>query len=83
MTRWESASIENVYKGYGLGNYANEVKCGIMEWVKNTLRWFGLTEWLNSEEFVKCVREINGQGRRGRPLERWEDEDYMSEWGAN
>ncbi len=43
------------------------------EWMKrNTLRWFGHIERMNSEEFVKkvYVNEIEGPSRRGRPLGR-------------
>ncbi len=48
----------------------------MVEWIKrNTLRWFGHIERMNSEEFVKqvYVSEIEGPGRRGRPLGRWKD----------
>ncbi len=41
---------------------------------------------MNSEEFVKnvYVSEIEGPGRRGRPLRRWKNrvKQYMSETGA-
>ncbi len=53
------------------------MKCGVVEWVKrNTLRWFGHIERMNSEEFVKkvYVSEIEGHSRRGRPLGRWWNE---------
>ncbi len=58
-----------------------------MEWLKrNTLRWFGHTERMKSEEFVKkvYVSEIKGPGRRGRSLGRWKDriKEYMSERSA-
>ncbi len=58
------------------------------EWVKrNTLRWFGHIERMNSEEFVK---KMNGSetecstSPRGRPLGRRKDkvEEYMSERGG-
>ncbi len=63
------------------------VKCGVVEWVKrNTLRWFGCTERMDSEEFVKkvYVSETEGPSRRGRPLGIWKDrvKEYMSERGA-
>ncbi len=64
-----------------------QVKCGVVEWVKrNTLRWSGHTERMNSEELVKkvYVSEIKGPSRKGRPLGRWEDRvrEYVSEKGA-
>ncbi len=64
-----------------------QVKCGVVEWVKrNTLRWSGHTERMNSEELVKkvYVSEIKGSCRKGRPLGRWEDRvrDYVSEKGV-
>ncbi len=70
-----------------MGNQANEVKCGVVEWVKrNTLRWFGHTERMGSEELVKkvYVSEIVGPNSRGRPPVRWRDrvKEYMCERGA-
>ncbi len=48
--------------------------------------WFGHSERMNSEEFVKkvYVSETGGPSRRGRPLGRWKDrvKEYMSEKGA-
>ncbi len=53
---------------------------------RNTLRWFGHTERMNNEKFVKKVyeSEIEGPGRRGRPLGRWKDRvmEYISERSA-
>ncbi len=44
---------------------------------KNTrpLRWFGHTEKMDSEEFVKkvYVSEIEGPNRKRRPLGRWSE----------
>ncbi len=39
---------------------------------RNTLRWFGHVERMNSEEFVEkvYVGETEGLSRRGRPLGR-------------
>ncbi len=56
-----------------MGACVSGVKCGVVEWVKrNTLRWFGHVERMNSEEFVKkvYVSEAEGLSRRGRPLGR-------------
>ncbi len=54
---------------------------------RNTLRWFGHIERMNSEEFVKrgYVSEIEGPCRRGRLLGRWKDKvkEYMCERDAN
>ncbi len=55
-----------------------------MEWVKrNTLRWFGHIERMETEEFVKKVylSSVEGRNRGGRPLGRWEDrvKEYISE----
>ncbi len=70
-----------------MGACASGVKYGVMEWVKrNTLKWFGHIERMNNEEFVKkvCMSEIEGPGRRARPLGKWRDrvKEYMSEASA-
>ncbi len=88
MTRWEGETNESVYERCGMGACASGVKCGVVEWVqRNTLRWFGHTARMNSEEFVKkvYVSEIKGPCRRGRPLGRWSDKvkEYKSERGAS
>ncbi len=37
---------------------ANEVKCGVVEWVKrNTQRWFAHNEKIKNDNFVKKVSE--------------------------
>ncbi len=61
--------------------------CGVVEWVKrSTLRWFGHTERMGNEKFVKKVYlgSVEGTNRRGRPLGRWENrvKEYMSERGV-
>ncbi len=57
-----------------------------MEWVKrNTLRWFGNIERMETEELVKVyLSSVAGPNRRGRPLGRWEDrvKEYVSERGV-
>ncbi len=54
MTRWDGKSNESMYERCGLGSQANGVNCGVVEWVKgNTLRWFGRTKRMGSEEFVE------------------------------
>ncbi len=71
VTRWEGESNESVFERCVMGACASGVKCGVVEWVKrNTLRWFGHVERMNSEGFVKkvYVSEIEGPSRRGRPL---------------
>ncbi len=60
------------------------VGCGVVDWVKrSTLRWFGHTERIGNEEFVKKVylSSVEGMNRRGRLLERWADrvKEYVSE----
>ncbi len=59
----------------------------MVEWVKrNTLKWFGHTERMESEEFVKVYgNELEGPNRRGRSLGRWKDrvEENMGERGIN
>ena len=35
VTRWEDESNENMYERCGIGTCANEIKCGVVEWVKN------------------------------------------------
>ncbi len=59
------------------------MQCGVVERAKrSTLRWFGHTERMESEEFVKVYQSsVEGPNRRGRPLGRWEDKvkEYMSE----
>ncbi len=50
------------------------------------LRWFGLIERVENEEFVKKVYQssVEGPNRRGRPLGRWEDKEkeYVNERGV-
>ena len=58
VTRRDGVSNENVYERCAIGTHANEVKCGVEDWVKrNTLRWFGHTKRMKNEEFVKSVHE--------------------------
>ncbi len=87
MTNWDGESNESVYERCGMGSQANEVNCGVVEWVKrNTLRWFGHIERMGSEEFVKRVymSERVGPNSRGRPIVRWRDrvKEYMCERSA-
>ncbi len=62
----------------------------MIEWLKNSiLRWFGSTERMNNKVFVKqnllYVSEVEGPGRRGRPLKRLKDKvkTYICERDAN
>ncbi len=67
---------------------ANEVNCGVVAWIRrNSLRWFGHIERMESEEFVKKVYVSGGVGpnsRRGRPPGRRRDrvKKYMCKKGA-
>ncbi len=59
----------------------------MVEWVKrSTLIWFGHTEGMENEKFVKKVYlgSVEGPNRRGRPLGRWEDrvKEDVSERGV-
>ncbi len=53
---------------------------------RNTLRWFGHTERMGSEEFVRKVymSESVGPHSKGRPPGRWKDrvKEYMCKRGA-
>ncbi len=53
---------------------------------RSTLRWFGLIERMENEEFVKTVylSSLEGPNRRGRPLGKWENrvKEYVSERGV-
>ncbi len=76
-----------MYERCGMGSQANGVNCGVVEWVKrNTLRWFGHTERMNNEEFVKKVHvcQLVGPNSRGKPIGRWKDrvKVYVCERGA-
>ncbi len=78
VMRWDGESNESVYEICGMG---------VVKWMKrNTLRWFGHTERMESEEFVKKVHmsESVGPNSRGRPLRRWRDrvKEYMCKRGA-
>ncbi len=43
VARWDGESNESVYERCGMGNHANGVNCGVVEWVKrNTLRGWGV-----------------------------------------
>ncbi len=87
MSSWDGLSKENVYERCGMRGHGSGVGCGVVEWVKRSpLRWFGHTERVENEEFVKKVYQssVEGPNRRGRPLGRGEDKvkEYMSERGA-
>ena len=87
-TRWDGNSNENMDERCGVGSQAKGVSCGVVEWVKrNTLRWFGHTERMGNEEFVKKVyrSESVGPNSRGRLPGRWRDrvKEYMCERGAS
>ncbi len=74
-------------KGVGMGSQVNGVNCGVVEWVKrNTLRWFGHTERMGSQKFVKRMHmsESVGPNSRGEPPVRWRDrvKGYMCERGG-
>ncbi len=65
-----------VYERCGMRGRGSGVGCGVVEWVKgSTLRWFGHTERMGNEEFVKKVyrSSVEGTNKRGRPLGRWKD----------
>ncbi len=47
MTRWEGESNKSVYETHSMGAYASEVWNGGVD-KKNTMRWFGHTERMNS-----------------------------------
>ncbi len=88
MTKWEGERNESLYERCGMETHANRVECGVMEWVKkkNTLRWFGHTEWMKTEEYVMkgYVNETVGPNSRGRLLGGWKDKlkEYVCERGA-
>ncbi len=59
----------------------------MVKWVKrNTLRWFGHTERMENEKFVKKVYQssVEGPNRIGRPFGRWKNKvkQYVSEKGV-
>ncbi len=37
VTRWDGESNESVYERCGMGSQANEVQCGVVEWVKRNM----------------------------------------------
>ncbi len=86
VTRWDGVSNKNVYEKCGMRGCGSGVWCGVVEWVKrSTLRWFGHTERMENEEFVKVyLSSVEGPSRRGRPLGRREDrvKEYFSERGG-
>lgn len=53
MTRLEGVGNESVYDRWNIGTCVHGMKCGIMECVKNSLRWLGHIVRMNSEVFVK------------------------------
>ncbi len=73
-----------MYERCGIRKRGRGVGCSVVEWVKR--RWFGHSERMENEEFVKKVylSSVEGPNRRGRPLGRWEDKmkEYMSDRGA-
>ncbi len=87
VTRWDLESNESMYERCGMGSQAKGVNCGVVGWVKrNTLRWFGHSETMGSEEFVKkvCMSGSVGPNSRGRPPVRCRDrvKEYMCERDA-
>ncbi len=86
VSRRDGLSNESVYERCGMTLCGSGVGCGVVEWVKrSTLRWFGHTERMGTEEFVKVyLSSVEGTNRRGRPLVRWEDrvKEYVSERGV-
>ena len=54
---------------------------------RNTLRWFGHVERMESESLTKrvYVSEVDGDRGRGRPRLRWRDgvEKYLGEGGLS
>ncbi|KAK3889856.1 hypothetical protein Pcinc_006182 [Petrolisthes cinctipes] len=83
-TRGDGESNESVYERCGMSEKAIGIECGVVERVKrNTLRWFGHVERIQSEEFVKKVygSEVVGPGVRGRPPVRWQNrvKEYVKE----
>ncbi len=86
VSRWDGLNNESVYERCGMSGHGSGEECGVVEWVKrSTLRWFGHTERMGNEEFVKKVylSSVEGTNRRARPLGRWEDRvrEYVSEKG--
>ncbi len=68
VTRWEGDSNESVNERCSMGACASVVKRGVVEWVqRNTLRWFGHVERMNSKEYMM---KVYVSSRRGRPLGR-------------
>lgn len=58
LIRWKGENNEIVYKKCCMRFCATGVKHGVEEWVKtSTMRWFGYTEDMKSEEIVKIVCE--------------------------
>ncbi len=53
---------------------------------RNVLRWFGHTDRMKNEEYVKKVymSELEGVNRRNQPLGVWKDRvrEYLSERGV-
>ena len=88
VTRWEDESNESVHERSGMGPFTNRVKCGVVEWMKqSSLRWFGHIGRKKIEEFVKkvYVSEIECPWSRERPVVRWKDrvKKYVCERGFN
>ncbi len=87
VSRWDGLSNECMYERCGMRRRGSGVWCGVVEWVKRSiLRWFGHTERMGNDEFVKRVylSSVEGTTRRGRPLGKWEDrvKEYVSEKGV-
>ncbi len=84
MSIWEGLSNESVKERHGMRRRGSGVGCGVVEWVKrSTLRWFGHTERMGNEGFVKKVylSSVEDMNKRGRSLGRWEDrvKEFVSE----
>ncbi len=87
MTKWDEKNNESVYERCGLSTCANEVNCGVVEWIKRkTLQWFGCVKRMGSGEFKTVYEsELEGHNRTGRPIRRWKDkvEEYLGKIGIN
>ncbi len=54
VSKWDGESNESVCETFSMGMTAEEVDCGVVEWVKcGTLRWFGYVPRVNEYHFVK------------------------------
>ncbi len=75
VSRMDGMSKESVYEHFGMCHVGEGKKYGVVEEVKQMLKWFGHTERMEEGKMARrvYVNEIAGGNVRGRPPVKWRD----------